>query len=68
MTTGRKKRKGPGRPPLPKGERTIRFSIALRRNDAAALQRLARSRGVSVSSIVQELVRGALRTGEGGTA
>jgi len=68
MAKGRRKRRGPGRPPLPKGERTVRFSVALRRADAIALRRLARSRGVSVSSIVQDLVREALRTGGGGTA
>jgi hypothetical protein len=43
-----------GRPPVPKEERTVQTSIALRRKDVAALRRFARKRGVSVSRVVQD--------------
>ncbi len=55
----RKKKSRPkmGRPPVPRGEKVIRLSIGLRRDAIAALRRLARVRGVSVSALVQGAVR-----------
>jgi len=61
---GKKRRKARmGRPPLPKRERTIRISVSLRRADADALRRLARSLGISASAVVAEALRPVLRKG-----
>jgi hypothetical protein len=58
-------RKRMGRPRMDPEVRTVRASVALRRGDLEALQQAAEDRGVSMSSIVQDLVTEWLRRESG---
>ena len=57
MAAKRKRATRMGRPPVDPDKRTVRASVALSREDLAALRAAADARGVSVSSIVAGLVR-----------
>lgn len=54
-----KKKRPPGRPPLPQNKRAVVLSITLRPDVLAWVDRQAARRGVSRSAVVQEAVAAA---------